>query len=198
MKSAKKAPRAMPREDVSYVDDKLYKGLLAEMQALSNRSDLADNVEDGRVTSLLYQEARLLDERKYREWLGIFSDDCIYWVPANERIVDPRADCTINFDDRRRMTDRVQLIETGVLHAQTPHSRTCRLVSNIECWKISTNRIGVRSNVSIFEYRNGRSANYLGWQGHILAKEKRGLRIKAKTINLLNADQPQGNITFIL
>ena len=33
---------------------------------------------------LLYHEAALLDERRFDEWLALFTDDALYWVPQGE------------------------------------------------------------------------------------------------------------------
>ncbi len=32
--------------------------------------------------TFLIQEARLLDERRFREWMELFAEDGTYWVPA--------------------------------------------------------------------------------------------------------------------
>ncbi len=34
-----------------------------------------------RVSQFLYHEARLLDERRWEEWAGLFTEDGIYWAP---------------------------------------------------------------------------------------------------------------------
>src|SRR5689334_25419037 len=31
---------------------------------------------------ILFEEAQLLDERRYDEWLALLTDDAIYWVPC--------------------------------------------------------------------------------------------------------------------
>ena len=41
------------------------------------------------VADFLYREARLADEARYAEWLGLWTDDGVYWVPAT---TDPGAD----------------------------------------------------------------------------------------------------------
>ena len=33
-----------------------------------------------REEQFLYREARLLDERRFHEWLGLFTDDTRYWM----------------------------------------------------------------------------------------------------------------------
>jgi 3-phenylpropionate/cinnamic acid dioxygenase small subunit len=34
------------------------------------------------LEQFLIHEARLLDERRFREWMELFADDGTYWVPA--------------------------------------------------------------------------------------------------------------------
>ena len=34
------------------------------------------------VEQFLYREARLLDERRFEEWLHLFTDDVHYWLAA--------------------------------------------------------------------------------------------------------------------
>ncbi len=34
------------------------------------------------VTDFLYREARLADEARYADWLALWTDDGVYWVPA--------------------------------------------------------------------------------------------------------------------
>ena len=41
------------------------------------------------MTEFLYREARLADEARYAEWLALWTDDGVYWVPAT---TDPAAD----------------------------------------------------------------------------------------------------------
>ena len=39
-------------------------------------------IDRARFEEFLIEEARLLDERRFREWMGLFSEDGTYWVPA--------------------------------------------------------------------------------------------------------------------
>ena len=40
------------------------------------------------VAAFLYREARLADEARYAEWLALWTEDGVYWVPAT---TDPDA-----------------------------------------------------------------------------------------------------------
>lgn len=198
-RGAQAAGAAATTADPTYVNDVLYARLGASAVALHARVGAATAPELAATAgAFLFLEARLLDMGHYREWLKLLTDDCIYWVPSRREPGDPRQECGINFDDRRRLTDRITLIETGALHAQTPPSRTCRMIANVECWHAGDNRLEVRSNTMIREYRAGRLTSYTGWQDHELVPNGDSWRIRKKVIHLLDCDQPQGNVTFIV
>lgn len=150
------------------------------------------------VASVLYFEARLLDSGRYRDWLDLLTEDAVYWVPIRPGGEDPVRENAIHLDDRRRLLDRIALIESGLLHAQRPRSRTCRIVSNLEAWRAPAGEVEARSNLVIYEHRRGRTTIYPGWQLHRLVDQGQGWRIRRKIINLIDCDEPHGNLTFIL
>src|SRR6185437_15655271 len=85
------------------------------------------------VADFLYREARLADEARYAEWLALWTDDGVYWVPAT---TDPAAtpDTHIShvYDNRARLETRIKLLQTGQRHSQEPASLMRRIVSNVE------------------------------------------------------------------
>ena len=42
------------------------------------------------VKEFLISEARLLDERRWEEWLALFAKDGWYWVPIEEKQSNPK------------------------------------------------------------------------------------------------------------
>ena len=40
------------------------------------------------VEDFLYAEAGLLDNRQFEEWMDLFTDDAVYWVPAGHDDID--------------------------------------------------------------------------------------------------------------
>ena len=104
------------------------------------------------VEQFLYREARLLDERRFREWLALFTDDIHYWMGQRStlyqriskaiNIVDqdryddddlPRGDGLALYDENFDTLDRrIARFETGVAWSEDPPSRTRRLITNIE------------------------------------------------------------------
>ena len=96
--------------------------------------DLLREVED-----LLYGEADLLDERRYDEWLALFTGDVRYWMPLRKNVEWARRDADISpedqvgwiDDDKATLEKRVKQLQTGVHWAEEPLSRVSHVVSNI-------------------------------------------------------------------
>ena len=84
------------------------------------------------VTAFIYKEARFQDEHRYEAWEALWTDDGVYWVPANGDDIDPEKQMSIIYDNRSRISLRIKQLLTGKRHTQTPQSRLRRLVSNIE------------------------------------------------------------------
>src|SRR4030095_4330951 len=83
------------------------------------------------VSEFLYQEAALLEEGRWEEWVELFAPDGVSWVPGTTFKADPKKQVNIAFDDVARLRERVSRMKSGAFWAQEPPSRTTRMVSNI-------------------------------------------------------------------
>lgn len=183
----------------SYHVDQQYYAELARQSALL-REDWPSAATDEivRAQSFLTQEARLIDEGRFNDWLELFTDDCLYWVPVTAGGGDPTVEVSHAFDDRRRLTDRVYWLRTGLAFSQIPASRTRRVIGNVETTvDPATGEQLVRSNVVVHEFRAGVTKTYPGWYGHVLRATEDGWRIKSKQANLLDSDQIHENLTLM-
>src|SRR3981189_1620298 len=84
------------------------------------------------VSAFIYKEARFQDEHQYEAWEALWTDDGVYWVPANGGDIDPQKEMWIIYDNPPRIALRIKQLLTGKRHTQTPQSRLRRIVSNIE------------------------------------------------------------------
>jgi 3-phenylpropionate/cinnamic acid dioxygenase small subunit len=50
------------------------------------------------VTAFIYREARFQDEHQYEAWEALWTDDGVYWVPANGADIDPEKEMSIIYD----------------------------------------------------------------------------------------------------
>ena len=92
------------------------------------------------VQQFLFREARLLDERRFKEWVDLFTDDLFYWAPIltnrvgrDAKLEIEKFDGAAHFEDGKvSLTNRVKRFDTGMAWAEIPPSRTRHLVSNVE------------------------------------------------------------------
>jgi 3-phenylpropionate/cinnamic acid dioxygenase small subunit len=155
--------------------------------------------------AFLYREARLIDERRFDDWLELFTDDAVYWLPIDEH-QGPKEHLSLIYDDAHRLKERVYRLSKTVFPAQNPPSRTQHFVSNVEVERGANAEIVVRSGQIIYELRSGDDRQYeIGDQRTIAARcEHRlrggadGWRIAMKRMVLLNRDLAIPNLTFLL
>ena len=90
-------------------------------------SDLAHMLLKYQVEEFLYQEAEILDERRFEEWLDLLTDDMRYWMPIRRNVKFgelerefTREGQDINWFDEGKdtLTRRVNQILTGVHWAE--------------------------------------------------------------------------------
>jgi benzoate/toluate 1,2-dioxygenase beta subunit len=160
---------------------------------------VTDVAERDALRRLIEREARLLDQLRYDDWLGMYAAECVYWVPSTPQAGDPRREISVMFDDRRRLEDRVYRLRTGFAWSQAPASRTVRLISNVEVF--ATAREGVRmlrSNFMISEFWDNETRLLTGWAGYRIVRDGAEWKIKAKQVNLIDCDQCIRNPSIIL
>ena len=181
-----------------HIDSDYYQELRRQTDLLREDWPEAAAGELVQVTSFLTREARLVDEGRFNDWLELFTDDCLYWVPVTPGGGDPTTEVSHAFDDRRRLTDRVYWLRTGLAFSQIPASRTRRVIGNVETTvdPNSGERL-VRSNFVVHEFRAGVLKTYPGWYGHVLRETDGAWHIKLKMANLLDSDQVHENLTLV-
>jgi len=181
-----------------YVQSEFYDELERLNQVFDQEWPDADADALARVQSFLARESRLIDTARLNEWLDLYTDECLYWLPITAGGGNPRSEVSHAFDDRRRLTDRVYWLRTGLAYSQLPASRTRRLITNIETTTDTvTGARLVRSNFAIHEFRAEVTKIYSGWYAHVLQETSEGLKIQVKQINLLDSEQLHENLTLV-
>lgn len=159
---------------------------------------IMEKVDIRQIEAFLYKEARLINSNQLNDWVDLFTKDCHYWIPCNDDDIDPETHVSIIYDDRSRLEERVWRLETGLAYGQQPRSKTRHFISNVEVTGQSKEKVIVTSNVLITELRRGKQTFYSARNEHHLCWEGNDWKIKFKKIELLNNDEPLGNLSFIL
>jgi benzoate/toluate 1,2-dioxygenase subunit beta len=147
---------------------------------------------------ILYREARLLDDRRFQEWLTMLDENATYWIPCNGEGKDPNREISLVFDDRQRLTDRIGRLESGLAHAQNPPSKTKRLVSNVQIENATENEATILSGFILYELRRGKERVFAGRYEHCLHLINAAWKIASKKVLLVNNDEVIDNLTFIV
>jgi 3-phenylpropionate/cinnamic acid dioxygenase small subunit len=156
------------------------------------------SVDRHKIESFLYREARLMDEHAYDEWLALWTDDALYWVPCNEDDIDPERHVSIVYENKARLEDRIARLKSGAAYAQDPKSRLSRVVSNIEIEDESDTEAIVRSTFNVTALRRGWMDIFAGRAVHKLRPEGGSFRIVYKKVLLINNDVVIHNLTFLI
>ena len=153
----------------------------------------------GTVTAFLYQEARLQDEHQYEAWEALWTDDGVYWVPANGADIDPEKQMSIIYDNRSRIALRIKQLLTGKHHTQTPRSGLRRLVSNIELLAAPPGGdIAVASNSMVFESSLRDDTVWAARNEYRLRFIDGELRMAYKKVTLVNNDKALFTLSFLI
>ncbi len=143
------------------------------------------------------REARLIDDRRFEEWLDLFTDDAVYWMPgrrsnvwrsgAVEDSVTKPGELALFEDTKQTLTTRVARLRTGMAWGEEPPSRTRHLITNIE---VETRR-GSHPATRPFEFSgvpragsNTRRDIFAGMREDVLRRIGGDLKIAKRTLRL--------------
>jgi benzoate/toluate 1,2-dioxygenase beta subunit len=155
-----------------------------------NAPNSAAAIDRAWLEEFIVHEARLLDERRFRDWMTLFAEDGTYWVPAVPDQRSPFDQASLFYDDRDLMRTRIERLEHPRIHVQTPPSRTAHLVANVlvESVDEAKGEYVVGSTVIMVEYRDEQQRVFAGRQHHRLRRNGASLRIVQKRVDLINCD----------
>jgi len=158
------------------------------------------------IEQFLYREARLLDERRFHEWLELFTEDARYWMPVRSNryprsskaiaILDPtryeeaevaREDELAFLDETKEsLRRRVARLDTGMAWSEDPPSRTRHIITNIELEAGDTDsEVKVYCNLVLYRNRSETEEDwYVGARQDLLRNEDGTWKIARRKIIL--------------
>ena len=172
-----------------------------------------------RLEQFYYREARLLDERRYRDWLAMCCQDIRYTMPARTNpLVDNRAqgDQAMIAVDRElegTESDGCPIREENIIHlglrveraykrnawAENPPARTRRIIGNIEMIDRTDEGLRVLSNFHLFYSRPGGADFFYAGQRRDRLREAEGdFRILSREIIMDVADIRVPTLSLLL
>ena len=120
------------------------------------------------IEDFLFYENRLLDDRKFEEWLECYREDVDYWMPAwdvdDTLTQDPQREISlIYYPNRGGLEDRVFRIRTERSSATSiPEPRTNHYSTNVEVLERREGEVDVRYNWISYYFRYNTTDHYFG------------------------------------
>ena len=140
----------------------------------------------------------MADEGSYQEWLSLWTEDAVYWVPCGDDVTDPARSVSPIYDNRTRLEDRVARLASGTVLAQDPKPKLRRLISNFEVELADDGETKVELNFIVIEARGLSQYTWCGRSVHILRQVGEQLKIARKTVFLVNANQEMPLLYFLV
>ncbi|MFR9803902.1 aromatic-ring-hydroxylating dioxygenase subunit beta [Pseudonocardia sp. RS010] len=147
------------------------------------------------LNSFYIAEAWLLDDRKMHEWLDLFTEDLLYFMPRRKNVPSREAhrevppygtDLPFFDEDRNMMLVRIQRMDSGMAWAEEPPSRTRHLVGNLVIERVDEDGT-VHAKTAFICHRSHAeydTALYSGYREDVLHPVDGSWKISRRTIVL--------------
>ncbi len=142
------------------------------------------------LVELIYEEARLLDARRFDEWNALFTDDAIYWLPLQHEQPEGAEHTSHLYEDKLLRELRVQRLKSPRAFSQQPISRCQHVLQapHVESLDAGANVFVTRTAFHYSEARGDDVLMLVGNAVHRFRVQDGALRIAHKRVNLLNCD----------
>ncbi len=149
------------------------------------------------VQAFLIHEADLLDRGLFGEWVDLFDEDGIYWVPSSPFQEDMLGQVSIILEDKELLKLRATRLAHPNAHAFSPRPSTVHLVANIST-TLEGEDVIATSNLIMTVFRNDKENQLSGRVTHKLRRVLNGFRIQLKRVDLIQAGGTFSAITVPL
>lgn len=152
------------------------------------------------LIDFVYQEAELLDERRFEQWLALFADDGRYWIPAQAAQTDARLQVSLLLEDKLLLSARIERLTGERTFSQQPPSRSQHVLQRPSVTATDHRRreYRLRTRYVYIETQGVAQHLFACTASHVLIATAAGLRIGEKRVDILNADAPLPMIQLFL
>ncbi len=142
------------------------------------------------LIDFVVREARLLDDKRYEEWLDLWTEDGIYWVPLTPEQTDGVHHNSHLYEDKLLRTLRVERLKSPRAFSQQPPSRALHVLQApaIESSDLEARRFVLRTPFHYSEAQGDEIQSFVGTAFHHLVHDGSALRLRLKRVDLLNGE----------
>ncbi len=153
-----------------------------------------------RIEGFLYEEALCLDEARLDDWMSLYSEDGVYWMPASPAQTCPLTEISILYEDQLLMDIRRRNLGHALSPSMDYPIRGSRIIGNIHLPKTQPNGGAIRvcSTFHAQLYYREETTHFAGKYTHDLVAKAESYSIVRKRVDLINADGVQRNLLIYI
>jgi 3-phenylpropionate/cinnamic acid dioxygenase small subunit len=153
------------------------------------------------VEQFYYEEADLLDDGRFTDWLDLLAEDLDYWMPTRTNrlrrqqalSIAARGEAAFYDETKESLAWRIRRFDSGMAWAEDPPSRTRHLVTNVVAHHVdpddragfTANDLEVRSAFLVYRNRLQCEENvFVGRRIDILRRTEGRLQVARRVILL--------------
>ena len=153
------------------------------------------------VEQFYYEEAELLDDGRFTDWLELLADDLDYWMPTRTNrlrrqqalSIAARGEAAFYDETKESLAWRIRRFDSGMAWAEDPPSRTRHLITNVvvrhvdpsQHREFSVDDLEVRSAFLVYRNRLQHEENiFAGRRTDILRRVPTGLQVARRVVLL--------------
>lgn len=151
------------------------------------------------LIDFVYNEVRMLDEGRYDEWLNLWTEDGIYWMPLDWKQKDEINETSLMYEDQFMLRLRVERLTGARTFSQKPKSRCHHVIQRPYVDKIDNDAGAflVTTQMHYVETRLDDQFLLALTAQHELVLKDDALKIARKRVDILNCDAAFGNIQLL-
>jgi 3-phenylpropionate/cinnamic acid dioxygenase small subunit len=149
------------------------------------------------VIDFIYEEARMLDEGRFSDWLDLWLPDGHYWMPLDYKQTDPHLVTSLMYEDMFMLKLRVERLNGARTFSQKPKSRCHHVIQRPFVDQMTDDTATTNTSMHYVETRLDDQFLLAMTATHDLKLVDGKIRIANKRVDLLNSDAAFGNIQLL-
>ena len=145
----------------------------------------------------VYDEAWMLDQGQFNEWIDLWEADGIYWMPLNWNQQDPINETSLLYEDNFMLRLRVERLHGARTFSQKPKSRCHHVLNRPRIEEISETEAKLVTQCHYVETRLDEQMMLALTIRHHLKVVDGKIKIAGKRVDILNCDAAFGNIQLL-
>lgn len=156
--------------------------------------------DDHELIEFVYNEARLIDEKRFDEWYELFTQDGLYWMPLTRNQPQDGTHVSLFHEDRLLLKLRIQRLGNPNSFSQAEPSWCQHVLQapRIESRDPALSSVVLRTPFIYMETQRDQQQMYAAVAWHHLTRVEGSLRIRMKKVELLNCDAALPSIQLFL